>query len=98
MRIFENTSYDFLGKRKKFYILSASFILIGMVTLIFIKGLPLGIDFQGGTELQIRFQRDVVISDLRSSINEAGFSGMVIIDNFTLILRIIKIILFDSHY
>ena len=78
MRIFENTNFDFLGKRKIFYVLSVSFIIIGMATLIFVKGLPLGIDFQGGTELQVRFQKDIVISDLRDIMDAAGFSGMEI--------------------
>ena len=77
MRIFENTNFDFLGKRKKFYIVSLAFIIIGMATL-FIKGIPLGIDFQGGTELQIRFQNDINVGDIRDIMDKAGFTGMEI--------------------
>ena len=51
MRIFESTHIDFLGKRRKFYIVSILIIVIGMTTLFF-KGIPKGIDFQGGTEFR----------------------------------------------
>lgn len=77
MRIFQHTNIDFLGHRKKFYLVSAIIIVIGMA-ILFTKGLPLGIDFQGGTELQLRFQNDVNVGELRSAMDEAGFSGMEI--------------------
>ena len=77
MRIFENTNYDFLGKRKIFYIVSLSFIIIGIAAL-FLKGIPLGIDFQGGTELQVRFQNEVDVGELRGVMDKAGFTGMEI--------------------
>lgn len=77
MRIFENTHIDFLGKRRMFYIISLAIIAIGMVTLYF-NGIPKGIDFQGGTELQIRFQNDVDVHELRKAMDEIGFTGMEI--------------------
>jgi preprotein translocase SecF subunit len=39
---------------------------------IFTKGLSLGIDFQGGTELVIAFQQKVEISDVRTALNKVG--------------------------
>lgn len=78
MRIFHNTNYDFLGKRKKFYVVSAAIIIIGFIVLISAKSIPLGIDFSGGTEIQIKFKNDVNISDLRSAMDDAGFAGMEI--------------------
>jgi len=89
MRIFESTHIDFLGKRKMFYVVSIAVIVIGMVTLYF-KGIPKGIDFQGGTELQIRFDNDVDVHDLRKIMDEVGFTGMEIKtmgDNKNLLLR-----------
>lgn len=77
MRIFESTHIDFLGKRRMFYILSISIIVIGMVVLYF-KGIPKGIDFQGGTELQIRFDNDVDVHNLRKIMDDIGFTGMEI--------------------
>jgi preprotein translocase SecF subunit len=77
MRLFENTNIDFLGKRKKFYIVSLIVIITGFTTLFF-KGIPLGIDFIGGTELQVRFQTPVDVSDLRGVMDSEGFPGMEI--------------------
>lgn len=76
MRIFHDANYDFLGKRKSFYIISLSVIVIGFVVLFATKSIPLGIDFSGGTELQIKFQNDVNIGDLREAMDNAGFAGM----------------------
>lgn len=77
MRIFENTKYDFLGKRRKFYIVSLVIIIIGMITL-FWKSIPLGIDFLGGTELQVRFQKEISVHDVRTIMDNSGFPGMEI--------------------
>ncbi len=76
MRIFENTNYDFLGNRKYFYIFSIAVIIIGFTVLFATRSIPLGIDFSGGTELQIKFEKDVNIADLREAMDNAGFSGM----------------------
>ncbi|MBN8571848.1 MAG: protein translocase subunit SecF [Ignavibacteria bacterium] len=77
MRLFQHTNIDFLGKRRKFYVLSIAIIIIGM-GILFTKGIPLGIDFQGGTEIQLKFANDVNISDLRNTMDESGFPGMEI--------------------
>lgn len=78
MRLFENANYDFLGKRKTFYVISVSIFLIGFIILFTMKSIPLGIDFSGGTELQLKFENNVNISDLRTAMDEEGFSGMEI--------------------
>ena len=49
MRIFHNANYDFMGKRKKMYLLSSAVILFGFIILFAFKTIPLGIDFIGGT-------------------------------------------------
>jgi preprotein translocase subunit SecF len=77
MRLFKHTDIDFLGKRKKFYAISIIFIIVGLVVL-FLKGIPLGIDFQGGTEMQVRFNSQIDVSELRGAMDKAGFAGMEI--------------------
>jgi len=77
MRLFKHTDIDFLGKRKKFYVISIAVIVVGMVVL-FLKGIPLGIDFQGGTEMQVRFNSPIEVSELRNAMDKAGFAGMEI--------------------
>ncbi|MCX7833908.1 MAG: protein translocase subunit SecF [Ignavibacteria bacterium] len=77
MRLFENTNINFLGKRKIFYIVSITFIIAGFIAL-FLVGIPVGIDFQGGTELQVKFENPVDIGEIRTIMDNAGFWGMEI--------------------
>jgi preprotein translocase subunit SecF len=77
MRLFENTNIDFLGQRRKFYLASLAIIILGIISL-FIKPIPLGIDFVGGTELQLRFQTPVDVSEIRGIMENAGFGAMEI--------------------
>ncbi|HWQ82246.1 MAG TPA: protein translocase subunit SecF [Ignavibacteria bacterium] len=77
MRLFKQTNIDFLGKRKIFYLVSIIFIVVGM-TVLFIKGIPLGIDFLGGTEIQVKFDNPIEVGELRNSMDKAGFVGMEI--------------------
>ncbi|MBI4535032.1 MAG: protein translocase subunit SecF [Ignavibacteriae bacterium] len=72
MRIFGKTSINFMGKRQTWYIVSSMVILVGMVSL-FMKGVDLGIDFLGGTELVVAFEREVTIGDVRSAMDRSGF-------------------------
>ena len=69
MKIFENIHIDWLGKRKLFYMLSTSLFLIGMLSIIF-RGLGFGIDFKGGTEIVLQFQKPINISDMRSEVEK----------------------------
>jgi len=78
MRIFENTNINFLGHRKKYYFISLAIILLGLIVLFTTKSLPLGIDFSGGTELQLKFDNDVNIGELREAMDNAGFIGIEI--------------------
>ena len=64
---FKNTNIDFIGKRKKFYILSGIIILLGMGSL-FTKGLNYGVDFVGGRSYVVRFDDIVDNEKLRSEL------------------------------
>ena len=72
MRLFGKTTIDFMGKRKLWYTISGSLILIGLISLL-IKGVDYGIDFLGGTELVVGFARPVQVGDVRSSMDRIGF-------------------------
>jgi preprotein translocase SecF subunit len=72
MRFFRKTNIDFMGKRRWWYIISATVIGIGLISL-FTKGLDFGIDFLGGTELVVRFERDVEVGAIRSTMERTGF-------------------------
>lgn len=73
MRLFGKTNINFMGKRRTWYAVSGMIILIGMVSLS-LKGLDYGIDFLGGTELVVRFEKPVEISEVRTAMEKAGLS------------------------
>ncbi len=73
MRILGKTNIDFMGKRRFWYMVSGFVILAGIVSLS-IKGLDYGIDFLGGTELVVRFERPVDIGDVRTAMSATGLT------------------------
>ena len=64
---FKNLNISFLSSRKKYYILSALIIGIG-ITSLSTKGLNQGVDFQGGRTYIVRFDAPVVTADLRNTL------------------------------
>lgn len=74
MRFLHDVNIDFLHKRKIFYIVSATLILVGF-TIFLIRGIPLGIDFKGGTEMLVRFQNPVNIQSVRETMDKVGILG-----------------------
>ena len=65
MRIFENLNIDFLGKRKLFFGISGSLLVIGLLSILF-RGLQFGIDFKGGTEIVLEFREPIDIAEMRN--------------------------------
>ncbi len=65
------------SKRKIWYLLSAILIIPGLISLIF-SGLRLGIDFTGGTQMQLQFQESVSSLDLQAAVEEAGYDGAIV--------------------
>lgn len=71
-------NFDFIKARKISYILSLVIIIAGVVSL-FVQGLNLGIDFTGGTVMEISFKQEMDIADLRSNLSEMGNSDAKIV-------------------
>jgi preprotein translocase subunit SecF len=61
---------NFIGKRKIAYVVSAVMILISIVSLILHGGPRLGIDFQGGTLIQVKFHAPVKIDDIKTGLKD----------------------------
>lgn len=80
MRIFENLNVDFLAKRKVFYLFSGVLFLLGLMSMIF-RGLEFGIDFKGGSEIELQFEKPVNIAQIRDYAAEMGL-GTVEIKTF----------------
>ena len=68
---------NFLGSRKIALTFSAIVVLASLV-LIFFKGLNLGIDFTGGTLVEVRFHQQVEIAEIRKAIVPSGYGKAVI--------------------
>ena len=79
MQIFSNTHYDFIKWRWHAIALSAAVILAGAVMVVQ-RGLPLGIDFSGGTIVVFKFQNAVGEEAVRKAI--AGVPGEKAVQQF----------------
>jgi len=75
-----DSNIDFLGKAKLFFIISGVLIVISLF-LIFTKGLNLGIDFSGGTVIQLKYEKPADLNKLRQGIGNLKI-GDVSIQNF----------------
>lgn len=66
----QNTSFDFISKKKIAYIVSGTIILISLVS-IFTKGFSYGVDFTGGRTYVVRFDQPVDAETIRAAVHEA---------------------------
>jgi preprotein translocase subunit SecF len=68
---------DFLGRRGLAGIVSAVLIVIGLVSLG-VRGLAFGIDFTGGTLVEVSYEESVEASSVRDLIANAGFESALV--------------------
>ncbi|MEE9519592.1 MAG: protein translocase subunit SecF [bacterium] len=71
------TTFDFIGRRWMAIFASAVLIVIGLLTAG-IRGLNYGIDFAGGTLVELRMPRDVDIEDVRRELRGIGMGDSTI--------------------
>lgn len=77
MRIFANTNYNFIKWRWHALALSLVVIGAGAATIIARGGLPLGVDFSGGTVVELEFEQPVSIDAVRSALGPLGADAVV---------------------
>ena len=77
MQIFTDTKFDFMGKRKLALIFSATLLLISLASL-FTRGLNLGLDFTGGTLLELGYSHPVELVGVRDTLAAKGFPEAVV--------------------
>ena len=65
---FKNIDIDFIGLRKRFYVVSSIIVLLGIGSLL-TKGLNYGVDFVGGRTFVVRFDDTVNNEELRSELS-----------------------------
>jgi preprotein translocase subunit SecF len=74
MHFFRKTNIDFIGKRRTWYFVS-TFITVAGIVWALLRGVEFGIDFAGGTEVQLKFAKVVKIDDIRAALDAGGFRG-----------------------
>jgi preprotein translocase subunit SecF len=69
-------SYDFVGKRRRWYAISGVIVLLALIGL-FGRGLNLGIEFKGGSEFIVQ-SSTATVEQARDSVKSAGVSGAIV--------------------
>lgn len=73
----ENLNIDFMGKRKYMMAFSGTLMVVAIISF-FVKGIELGIDFTGGTLVEVGYQQPVDLTVLRNSLAESGFEDATV--------------------
>ena len=66
---FRNVNLNFIGNRKVGYVISIALSVIGIISL-FTRGLDQGIDFVGGRTYQVRFEKEVVPTQVAEALKK----------------------------
>ena len=75
MEFFRNTNIDFLGKKWYFLIFSLVFSVAGLLSMAFWHGIPLGVDFRGGTLVYVKYAHTPDPSAIHDEIERAGLKN-----------------------
>lgn len=79
MELFKETKIDWLGKKWYFLAFSLVFSIAGLLSLFFWHGLPLDVDFRGGTVVRVKFTEAPDIERLRSAAQQAGLKDAPVV-------------------
>jgi SecD/SecF fusion protein len=71
---FKNIAFNFVGRRKLYYVISSVIILLGVVFYVKNGGLNLGVDFKGGRTYIVKFDKPMNTEDVAHKLS-ANFEG-----------------------
>lgn len=74
----EQKVINFMGRRKLAAIFSVV-LLLGAIVSLSTKGLQLGLDFTGGTQIEVGYQQPADLEVVRSQLQQAGFDNAVVV-------------------
>ncbi|GEK72970.1 MULTISPECIES: protein translocase subunit SecF [Halomonas] len=77
MQSFINRQLDFMGKRRLAFIASGMMLLVSIVALL-VNGLNLGLDFTGGTLVEVRYATAPALASVREALEAAGFQDVAV--------------------
>lgn len=72
MEFFRNPNIDFLGKKWYFLAFSLLFSVAGILSMLFWHGIPLGVDFRGGTLVYVKFAHPPDLDAVRAALDRVG--------------------------
>jgi preprotein translocase subunit SecF len=75
VEFFRDTNIDFLGKKWYFLIFSLIFSVAGLLSMAFWHGIPLGVDFRGGTLVYVKYAHTPDPSAIHDEIDRAGLKN-----------------------
>jgi len=76
MEFLGKTNIDFIGKRNISFIISAVISIVGIIAIIqMARGVAnMGIDFTGGTSIQLKFDKPIALADARKALHSGGIA------------------------
>jgi preprotein translocase subunit SecF len=77
MELIGKTHFDFVGWRMAAYLLSGLLMVISLLSLL-MQGLNFGIDFSGGTLVQVQFTHPVPVGNIRTALSGMDLGDVVI--------------------
>ena len=75
MEFFRNTNIDFLGWKWRFLAFSLVFSIAGILSMLFWHGMPMGVEFRGGTDVYVKFAGTPKLDQIRGALDRAGLHG-----------------------
>ena len=75
IEFFKEPNIDWMGKAKYFYALSAILLLAGWISIFAKGGLYYGIDFKGGTNVDVRFTQQPNVDQIRKALTAQGLGN-----------------------
>ena len=81
IELFKQPNIDWMGKAKYFFALSGILLLAGWTSILFGSGIRYGIDFKGGTNVDVRFSQPPNVDKLRSRLGNTEIQSISDIAN-----------------
>jgi preprotein translocase subunit SecF len=77
MHLLKDFNIDFMGWRRSAVIASAVVLAVLLVSMLW-RGFNLGLDFTGGTLIEVGYAERIELSEVRATLTEAGFGGATV--------------------
>ena len=77
----EKPNFPFVKLAKVFFGIAILFMLV-CIGFLFTRGLNYGVDFQGGSEVHIRFHQTVMVDQIRQALKPAGYADDAVVQSY----------------